>query len=363
MPTALDIAANATGASVTEAQLKTWLTALRAALAEMGDPLARYGATQNCALSLTVAANALTIALKTRALADPDANNPVAIPFRNATIATGDYSVLDIIAAHSLVVPDTATLGTVNATPFRLWIVEFNDAGTPRLGVVNALSGVNIMALKDDAVYSSTAVGTGSDSAQVIYSGSAVTAKAMRILGYAEWSAGLATAGSWSSGPTKVQLFGPGVKLPGDVLQVQRVDTGAVATGITVTPDDDTIPLITEGDQYMSQAITPSSAANVLAVDARAHITHGANGIMCMALHQDAVANALKATRTQLPGVDALVTMTLDHRQLAASTSAITMRIRAGSAGAGTTTFNGVLSARKLGGVLASMLMVSEIMA
>jgi hypothetical protein len=41
------------------------------------------------------------------------------------------------------------------------------------------------------------------------------------------------------------------------LLQVVNTTTGAVATGTTVMPFDDTIPQSGEGDQYMSLAITP----------------------------------------------------------------------------------------------------------
>jgi hypothetical protein len=118
------------------------------------------------------------------------------------------------------------------------------------------------------------------------------------VLGYATWETGLATPGTWSAGPTRTQLFGAGEPLPGDILQVQRTDTGAVATGTTTIPNDDTIPQSTEGDQYMSQAITPSSAANVLAVRAQATSRTAARAaFMIAALFQDATANALAAVR------------------------------------------------------------------
>lgn len=362
MATALPVATDLTGAGVTEATFKTKLTAIRAALAEMGDPLARFGLVMNLALALSVSGNALTIALKTRALADADADNPVSVPFRNATIATGDFSVINVTAASSLVVPDTALLGTTNSVAFRLWIVGFNDAGTFRLGVINCLSGMNIYPLKDDALASSTAVGTGSDSAQVIYTGSAVTTKALRVLGFADWSAGLATAGTWSSGPTKVQLFGPGVPLPGQVVQSVRTDTGAVATGTTTLPVDDTIPQNTEGDQYMTQAITPTSTANLLHVIAEAMVSSDqASSHLQGALFQDSTAGALKANDMFQAGAQGMVKIRLDHRMLAATVSATTFKTRVGGNNAGTTTFNGRGGARVYGGVMNSFMQVDEI--
>ncbi len=48
------------------------------------------------------------------------------------------------------------------------------------------------------------------------------------------------------------------------VVQVVNTQDGAVATGTTVLPWDDTIPQNTEGDQYMSLSITPTNASNKL---------------------------------------------------------------------------------------------------
>lgn len=376
MATALDAIANLTGAAVTEAQEKIWFTTMRAALAEMGDPMGRFGVNQNLSIVMTVAANALTIAIKDRAVADPTAASPASVPFRNVTVATGDFSVLNLAAANSLVVSSGSTLGTRNGIPFRLWVVAFNDAGTWRLGVINCLTTVAgagagsdatvIFPLKGWGIAGSTAEGGAgaADSAQTFYTGTAVSAKAYVVLGYATWESGLATAGTWSSGPTRIQPFGAGVPLPGDLIQVQRTQTGAVATGTTTVPADDTIPQSTEGDQYMIQAITPSSAANVLRVAAQ---WHGANNQastrFAMSLHQDATANALATASFQHITGDFTAVIPLLHQILAATISATTFKIRVGGQTAGTTTFNGSSAARIYGGVLNSYLEAAEVMA
>jgi hypothetical protein len=385
MATALPDYSSATGAvqaSETEAQFKTALTNTRDALAQQGDPLAKFGVVQNLSLALTVAANALTIAVKDRAGADPVAtsgkSSEALVPFRNATVATGDFNVRSISAAHSLVVSSGSTLGTVANQAFRLWIVEFDNAGTPVLAVINCLTHAagagagrdvqSIYPLRAFGIASTTAEGGAgaADSAQTFYSASALASKPFRVLGYATWETGLATPGTWSAGPTRIQLFGPGEPLPGDILQVQRTDTGAVATGSTVLPWDDTIPQATEGDQYMSQAITPSSAANVLYSEV---LWNGSASVtatqITVALFQDATANALAATVTD----DAANAATQPHQAfltksiLAGTSSATTFKVRAGGSAAGTTTFNGSSSARKLGGVMASSIEVRELMA
>jgi len=375
MATDLDVIANLTGASVTEAQMKTWFTAMRAALAEMGDPLGVPGKLQNLSLALSVGASALTIALKDRDGSDPAAASPASAAFRNVTVATGDFNAQNVIAANSLVVSSSSTLGTRDGIPFRLWIVLFNDGGTLRLGVINCLttvagagSGSDVTAvypLSAWGIASSTAEGGAgaADSAQVFYTGSTVTSKAFVVLGYATWESGLATAGTWSAGPTRVQLFGAGVPLPGQTVQVQRTQTGAFpGVGSSTIPLDDTIPQNTEGDQYMTQAITPNSAANVLSIS---HVGNYAYSVavspFITALFQDSVANALAAVSGSVGGANWAITVPLRHVMLAATTISTTMKIRAGGASAGTTTFNGAAGVRQLGGALASILAIEEL--
>lgn len=157
----------------------------------------------NGTLTATVAASALTIAIKTKAGTDPSATDPVLVLFRNATAGTGDYTVISITAATSLVISSGSTMGTISAILNRLWIVGFNDAGTFRIGAINLSTFVEI---GDDVIASSTAEGGAgaADSAGVYYTGTAVTSKAMRVLGYVESTQ--ATAGTWATSPSKVQI-------------------------------------------------------------------------------------------------------------------------------------------------------------
>jgi len=321
----------------------------------------------NGTLVASVAANALTIALKTIAGGDPSGSDPVFASFRDTAIATGGNSVLTLTAAQSLVVSSGSTLGASNGVPFKLWIVGFNDAGVFRLGVINCLSGLNIYPLGQVPLASSTAEGGAgnADSAQVFYTGTAVAAKAYVVLGYLSFETGLAAVGTWNAGPTRIQLQTPNSPLPGAILQTQQTATGAVATGTTVLPYDDTIPQSAEGDQYMSQAITPTSAANVLRVTSGSEAAANAGNLkITTALFQDAVANALAAV-TQATGATLnlpLIT-TLSHVLLAQTTAATTFKLRIGLDSAGTLTFNGVAAARLMGGVMNSYLRIEEMMA
>jgi hypothetical protein len=283
-----------------------------------------------------------------------------------------------LTAATSLVLSNGSTLGTNANVANRLWIVAFNDAGTVRIGAINCVSTAAgggagrdvtiILPIAAWGIASSTAEGGagGADSPQVFYTGTAVSSKAYTVLGYATYESGLGTAGVYASVPTRLQLFGPDVPLPGRLIQTARTDTGAVATGTTTVPNDDTIPQITEGDQYMTQAITPTSAANALCITAKAQLANSNGGTVAMitSLFQDATANAIATVETTILGatVNRLGPVFLDKMILASTTSATTFRLRAGGSGAGTTTFNGSAGSRLYGGVYNSYLQVQEIM-
>jgi hypothetical protein len=76
----------------------------------------------------------------------------------------------------------------------------------------------------------------GATSAGVFYTpnDTTVTSKAHRILGHL--ASGLATAGTYATAPTKVQLFGPGVKKPGAIVQTAYASNTGSTTATTNTP-------------------------------------------------------------------------------------------------------------------------------
>lgn len=317
----------------------------------------------NVAIAASVSANALTVSLKGANGSDPSADNPVVLAFRDATLTGGAPVLRSVTGALSITVPNGGTMGFANSTPGRLWLVAFDNAGTIRLGLVNCLSGNSIYPLRSGDMASGTSVGTGSDSAHVIYSSAAVSAKALVVLGYLDWSAGLATAGAWASGPTTVQVAGAAVPLPGEVVQVQRTDSGAVATTTTVIPNDDTIPQITEGGEFLTQAITCRAVMNLVAVKACVHLTASTTTSIAAALFKDAGSAALAVSNSRTNNAGVPEQVQIDYRSRAATVSSATFRVRGGQDNAGTLTFNGASGGRLFGGALNSFLEVAEIMA
>lgn len=150
----------------------------------------------------------------------------------------------------------------------------------------------------------------------------------------------------------------------GSVVQVVNTQTGAVATGTTTMPSDDTIPQNTEGDEYMTLAITPKNAANTLMIQVVCMVSPSAAGahVMQAALFQDTTANAL-ASITERSSQSENTILTFTHKMTAGTVSETTFKVRAASNAAGTTTFNGSTSARIHGGVIASSITIMEIAA
>ena len=139
----------------------------------------------------TVAANALTITI-----------SPVSIDFRSATIGSGTVTRVTSTSSVTVVVSSGSTLGTVNAIAARLAVLAINNAGTIEAAVVNLAGGNN---LDETGVITTVAEGGAgaADSANVIYSTTARTGVAYRVVGFIDITE--ATAGTWATAPSTIQ--------------------------------------------------------------------------------------------------------------------------------------------------------------
>lgn len=149
----------------------------------------------------------------------------------------------------------------------------------------------------------------------------------------------------------------------GAVVQMVNTITGAVATGTTAIPDDDTIPQITEGDEYMTLAITPKATTNKLKIEVCWIGYNTNNGLMGVCLFQDTTAGALACAVAYREATARPEPVNFTHYMDAGTTSATTFRVRAGGATGATTTFNGGFGSRIYGGKLASSITITEIKA
>lgn len=232
---------------------------------------------QNIGLTVSASAGALTIALKGSDGNDPSSSNIVYVPFRSATGTTGTVTTRQVTAATSLTISSGSTMGVTSSTAFRLWCVAFDDAGTVRLGLINCLSqassvATSILPLMDNGIASSTAEGGAgaADSAQVFYTGTAVTSKPYRILAYLEWNTSGVTAGTWTTtNLSLVQIYHAGIPTPGQPTgrraTTNKTDTFTSSTATTWTD-------ITG----FSASLTPTSASNAVRWQFSAYVAVGA---------------------------------------------------------------------------------------
>jgi hypothetical protein len=142
-------------------------------------------------ISASVAASALTISA-----------SALSLDFRSTTLGNGTVTRVSGTPA-SLVVPSTATLGTISATQSRLVVLALNNAGTIELAVVNIAGGND---LTETGLISSTAISAAATANNVAYSNTARTSVAYRVIGYVESTQ--ATAGTWATAPSTIQGYG-----------------------------------------------------------------------------------------------------------------------------------------------------------
>ena len=198
----------------------------------------------------------------------------------------------------------------------------------------------------------------------------AVTATASAVNEITVTNAATNTAPSISAtgGDTNVNLTlspkGTGyviLNYAGAPVQIVSANFSAVATGTTLIPEDDTIPQITEGTEFMTLAITPKSATNRLLITVKAFISQSiASNDVVGALFQDSTANALAAQDLTMPGASGMVNLVITHDMVAGTTSSTTFRFRAGPVLAATLTFNGFGGSRKFGGITLSNITITE---
>ncbi len=155
-----------------------------------GQPVSLTSKLQSIAAS--VGSSALTATL-----------NPTTLDFRSVTLTTGTPLTRVIGAAISLTVASGATLGTASGVSSRLVLLAIDNAGTVELAITNLSGSLN---LDETTLISTTALSGSSNSANVIYSTTARSNVAFRVVGFIDISE--ATAGTWITAPTTVQGYG-----------------------------------------------------------------------------------------------------------------------------------------------------------
>jgi hypothetical protein len=244
--------------------------------------------------------------------------------------------------------PDGSTIVSTGTTPPTVTVSTFAET---LLDDASAAAMRNTLALGNAAVEDVAAGGTG-DLLRADGSGAALTGITSTQADYSNATSGLAA--------TTAQAAMDELAARRLVQRVSSI-SGAVASGSTVMVSDDTIPQNTEGNEFFTLAITPTSATSVLVIDVYLQLATSNTGVngMIAALFVDATADAVAAAHTSTPSNNAPVSLHLHYEVAAGSTAARTYKVRAGTT-TGTTTLNGSATARLLGGVYKSGIIIRE---
>lgn len=146
---------------------------------------------------------------------------------------------------------------------------------------------------------------------------------------------------------------------PAVAIQTQSLITGAVATGTTIIPLDNTIPQITEGDEYMSLSITPKNINNKLMIMAVVNYSVDQASPAIIALFQNGLNDALCVSSFDSLA-QSFMQQSLNYSMVAGTINPITFSIRCGGSVASTMTFNGRAALPYFGGKFASSIIIYE---
>jgi len=154
-------------------------------------------------------------------------------------------------------------------------------------------------------------------------------------------------------------LEADGTVTASNINNVVYAQTNARTTSTAVIPFDDTVPQSTEGEEFLTASITPSSATAKILV----RITHSssANGlrIITTALFRDSLSDAITAKSESATGNGTLSNNVIEFLDSPATTSEVDYSVRVG-VNSGTLYFNGS-SVDYLGGTAVATLTLTEI--
>jgi len=190
-------------------------------------------------ITATVSASALTLGLKADTM-----------EFRSSSLTSG-IAISRAFSDLSLVVPSTATLGTIDGVQSKLILVAIDNAGAVELAVINQTGGNN---LDESGLISTVIMSAASTSDNVFYSATARNNVAYRVVGFVESTQ--ATAGTWDTAPSKLQgAGGKALKtLTSRFISAEQTITSAgsltIAHGLGAVPELAQIRVICKTAEY-----------------------------------------------------------------------------------------------------------------
>ena len=221
--------------------LKRWTSVRR--IVGAGAIGAGFEAPINLQLAAAVAGNNLTVTALGAPPSNPASTNPVLVNFRSQTLNNGSNGIVygQITSALSFLVTSGNTMGCTNGVLCRLWVTlicrteSSGNCSDIRLGLSNQSITTQVFPLAEDVLQSTGAGTQGGGTAGMIQTSIAsLSGVAIRIAGYIEvtWHSGT----GWDTTPSKVQIFGPGVHKPGDLVQTVYYSSSSGGTTSSGSP-------------------------------------------------------------------------------------------------------------------------------
>lgn len=147
----------------------------------------------------------------------------------------------------------------------------------------------------------------------------------------------------------------------GSVIQSLTNTNVTQSNPTTTIPRDDTVPLVSEGTEILSQAITPADNTNQVLARASVFAALSTNVVIVIAMFRGSTCIGAIAHRHST--ADAETVLTIEVLDSPASASAQTYSVRVGPSNAGTVYVNGLSTGRLFGGVAPCTLTLMEIAA
>ena len=144
-------------------------------------------------ITASASAGALTITLL-----------PTSLDFRSTTLSSGTVATVVNAGNISTVISSGSTAGGINGVALTLVIFAMNNAGVIELGWTNLDGGINLIETGVITTFAEGGAGAA-DSVNLLYSTTARTGVAYRVVGYVEVTN--TTAGTWLT-PTRTQGMG-----------------------------------------------------------------------------------------------------------------------------------------------------------
>lgn len=277
------------------------------------------------------------------------------------TISGNFGTTLTVSGATSLTLPTSGTvtaLGNTTTGSGSIVLATSPTLITPTLGVATATS-INKVSITAPATSSTLAIADGKT--LTVSNSLTIAGTDSTVMTFPSTSGTVATIAATQTITNKNLSSTTNTFPVGFVVQTAEVTSGAVATGTTTIPNDDTKPQSTEGDQYLVLAITPKSTVNNLVIEVVAFVSNSSAVGIIGSLFQDSGTDAIAAAdvrNTASTEVNMLVLRTVIP---AGTISSTTFKFRAGGDGAGTTTFNGSGGSRRFGGITLSSMVIWEV--